>query len=243
MSESASSMPFLMHLEELRRRFLRASLAYILILGVCLYFSSTLFAVLQKPLLPHLSEDAFFMAVDAVSGWRVYIDVALFGSLVLIFPYVLFELWAFVTPGLKSREKTILIPIVFLMTLFFAGGIIFAYTIALPFTFAFLVKVYAGTPIRYLPNIESYLSFVLKTLFAFGLLFQLPFLVLFLQQSGVLKRPTLTRARPFVYVAAFVVGAILTPPDVVSQIVMAVPFILLFEFGMVLARITNPKIP
>lgn len=236
-----SHMSFIAHLEELRSRLWRAAFVYVVLVGVTFYFADNIFNLLQAPIVPYMNSDSFFMASEATSGWRVYMSIAFFSSFLLIIPYLFFELWRFATPGLMPHEKKFLLPISLLMSLFFIGGVYFAYRLALPFTLSFLITAYEGTQIHYLPNIESYFDFVLKTLIGFGLLFELPFLVLFLIQAGILKRETLARARAYIYVLAFVVGAILTPPDVMSQIAMAIPFILLFECGLVMGKFFKRK--
>lgn len=232
-----TDMSFLMHLEELRRRLLRAGLAYLVAFGVCAYFSKELFTWLQMPLLTSLPHGSSFIATNALSGWRVIIQLALTSALGLLIPYLIFELWTFSIPGLKPAERRAIFPLIFLMLIFFAGGVIFSYRLVLPIALGFLIQIYDGMPVTFLPQIEDYFSFVIKTLIGFGILFELPFLVLFLTQARIVSAASMVRARPYVYVLAFVIGAVLTPPDVVSQVLMAVPFILLFEIGLVFTRI------
>ena len=235
----SATLPFLEHLEELRSRLWRVAAWYTALFSLCAWHAKDLFEILQAPLLDVLPPTSYFIATTAASGWIVYLRIALMGALLGIFPFGLFEFWHFVSPGLQAKERQLAWPLTFLMTVFFFGGLAFAYFLALPWTMAFLVSVYQGSQIHFLPQIEDYLSFSCMTLLGFGLLFELPFLVLMLTQSGLVARTTLAKGRSYVYVLAFIIGAILTPPDVASQIMMSVPFILLFELGLLFGRFGN----
>lgn len=232
-----ANLPFLEHLEELRSRLWRVAAWYTALFSLCAWYAKDLFAILQAPLLSALAPDSYFIATTAASGWVVYLRVALMCALLGIFPFGLYEFWRFVSPGLKAKERKMAWPLTFMMTAFFFGGLAFAYFLALPWTMSFLASAYQGSQIHFLPQIEDYLSFSSMTLLGFGLLFELPFFVLMLIQSGLVSRATLAKGRCYVYVLAFIIGAILTPPDVASQVMMSVPFILLFEFGLLLGKV------
>lgn len=230
-------MPLLDHLEELRRRSFRIVFYYVVIASVCGYFSKDIFNLLKAPLEGSLPNGSFFIATTALSGWFVYVKVALVAAAVLAVPLGLFEVLSFVSPGLNPSEKKSVLPSAIGMSAFFYGGLIFAYFSVLPLSLRFLTEIYQGSGVRFLPQIEDYLSFVLVTLFGFGLIFILPFLIFAIISLGLVSAKTLSSARRFIYVGAFVVGAILTPPDVASQLLMSVPFILLFELGLLMGRL------
>jgi sec-independent protein translocase protein TatC len=243
MTNDTASMPLIKHLEELRGRLLRFAWAYVALFSVCAYYARSIFDFLQKPLQARLAPGSFFIATTAASGWLVYLRVAMIVSLFLSFPFLIFELWNFTSPGLKKHERRYLWPLTLLITVFFFSGVAFAYALVLPWSLTFLATVYEGTNIRFLPQIDDYLSFVTATLLGFGIIFELPFLVLFLTQSGLVSAATLRKFRPYIYVFAFIVGAILTPPDVASQVMMSVPFCLLFELGLLFGKIFRWKTP
>lgn len=230
-------MPLLDHLEELRLRLFRVLFYYVVIAAFCGYFSKDIFNGLKSPLEGSLPNGSFFIATTALSGWFVFFKVALVSAAVLVVPLGLFEVLSFVTPGLKSNEKKSVLPSAIGMSIFFYGGLLFAYFAVLPLSLRFLIEIYQGSGVRFLPQIEDYLNFVLVTLFGFGLIFILPFLIFALISLGIVSAKTLASARRFIYVGAFVIGAILTPPDVASQLLMSIPFIFLFELGLLMGRL------
>lgn len=234
MTTNPKEMPFLQHLEELRKRIIHIFYYYIIFFVACAYFSESIFYFLRLPMEAHFTSESFFIATKALSGWLVYMKIALISAGILLVPFFLFEILRFVSPGLKDDEKKTAIPIIIFMSSAFYSGIIFAFYFVLPLALKFFASVYIDTNIHFLPNIEDYLSFVLMTLFGFGILFLLPFFVFLLIKLGILPRRVLAEARPYIYVAAFVIGAIFTPPDVASQLMMAIPFVLLFELGMLM---------
>lgn len=227
------------HLEELRKRLVKVFYFFAILFAVCFYFSKDLFAFLQRPLLLQLSENSSFIATNPLSGWFLFLKVALFGALSLVIPFIFFQVFQFINPGLKENEKKWVWPITTLFSLFFYAGMFFSFYLVIPIVMQFLSQVYDGTDISFLPNIEDYFSFVLKLLFGFGILFDLPFFILAILQTGLVQITTFQKYRPHIYVSSFVFGAILTPPDIVSQIMMAIPFIVLFEFGLVLSKVIS----
>lgn len=238
---SSHDMSFLEHLEALRKSVLRTIWIFVAAFGVCAYYSKLLFAWLQEPLLPYLGETSQFVALTAPSGWFVYLKTAFFAALIFFLPILLGQIFLFVNPGLKNKERIMLWPFLIFLVSFFYAGIAFGYFVVLPLGYKFMVQVYEGTGILFMPQISDYLSFTLKFLLAFGLMFDLPFLILIVVASGLVSHRLLSKGRPFVYVGAFILAAILTPPDYISQILMAVPFIILFELGMLLGWIFKPR--
>jgi sec-independent protein translocase protein TatC len=243
MPNNAANMPFLNHLEELRRRLIRVFWYYLALFALCAWFAEPIFRLLRKPMESRLETGAFFIATTPLSGWLTDMKIALIASAVLLVPFLIFEIFAFVTPGLETKEKRFAIPLTICASAFFYVGLAFGLFAVLPTSLSFLTTIYSGTNIRFLPDIGSYLDFALATLFGFGLIFILPFVVFLLIRLNVVQAETLTKARPYTIVGAFIVGAILTPPDVASQIMMSVPFVLLFELGLWMGRWGDKKRP
>ena len=233
MNEAEDS--FLSHLFELRDRLIRA-LAAILIVFVCLFpWAKELYALLAQPLLASLPRGGQMIATDVVGVFLVPMKVALMVAFLIALPYVLYQVWAFVAPGLYAHEKKLALPLVAASVVLFFIGMAFAYLLVFPTVFGFMAKV-APEGVAWMTDIEKYLSFVMTTFIAFGVTFEVPIVVIVLVQMGVVSLATLKAWRPYVIVGAFVVGAIFTPPDVISQLMLAVPLCLLYELGMLLAR-------
>ncbi len=235
------SLPFLEHLEELRQRILKTAWIFVLLFAVCAYYAKTIFNVLQQPLLPHLNDASFFIATTASTGWTLYLKTAFVTALVVSFPFFLGQIIGFVNPGLKKSERAAVWPFLLAFVLFFYLGIAFGFFFALPYGYRFMLQIYENSHIHFLPHVTDYLNFTLTALFAFGAMFDLPFVILILVTTGLVTRQRLSRIRPYYYVAAFIVAAILTPPDYISQILMAIPLLLLFEFGLILGWIFGKR--
>ncbi len=234
MNEEAEDS-FLSHLFELRDRLIRA-LAAILIVFVCLFpWAKELYALLAQPLLASLPRGGQMIATDVVGVFLVPMKVALMVAFLIALPYVLYQVWAFVAPGLYAHEKKLALPLVTASVALFFVGMTFAYLLVFPTVFGFMAKV-APEGVAWMTDIEKYLSFVMTTFIAFGVTFEVPIVVIVLVKMGVVSLATLKSWRPYVIVGAFVVGAIFTPPDVISQLMLAVPLCLLYELGMLLAR-------
>lgn len=229
------NMTFLDHLEDLRKNLFRVCGFFLVLFSVCAYYSKELFHILQLPLLPFLNDKSFFIATTAATGWVVFLKTAFMVALILVLPFVLLQIFTFTNPGLKTHERRLVWPLTFAFLMFFYLGIVFCYTLVLPYGYEFLLTIYKDSNIQFLPQISDYLSFTTTFLLAFGIMFDLPFAVLILIMTGLLSFGALHRFRPYFYVLAFVVAAILTPPDYISQTLMAVPMILLFEFGVFLS--------
>ena len=231
---------FLSHLVELRNRLIRALLA-IGIVFVCLFpWAKELYALLAQPLLATLPQGGQMIATDVVGVFLVPMKVALMVAFLIALPYVLYQAWAFVAPGLYAHEKRMALPLVTASVVLFFIGMAFAYFLVFPTVFGFMSKV-APEGVAWMTDIEKYLSFVMTSFIAFGVTFEVPVVVVVLVYVGVVDLAKLREWRPYVIVGAFVVGAIFTPPDVISQLMMAIPLCLLFEAGLFLARFVRKR--
>lgn len=240
MMEKGEQLPLISHLIELRNRLLRGILV-ILILAVCLLpFANDLYLFLSAPLLEHLPETSSMIATEVASPFLTPFKLTLTTAIMLAMPVLLYQLWVFIAPGLYQHERRIVFPLMFASTLLFILGILFAYFVVFPLVFGFLTQT-APEGVAVMTDITSYLDFVLKLFFAFGLAFEVPIATLLLIWSGISTRQNLKQKRPYVIVGAFVIGMLLTPPDVISQTLLAVPVWLLFELGLQVSRFL-PKV-
>lgn len=222
------------HLIELRNRLIHSLLA-ILIVFLCLFpWAAELYALLAQPLLNKLPQGTQMIATDVTTPFFVPIKVAMMTAFLLALPYVLLQVWRFVAPGLYANEKRFLLPVILSSLLLFIAGMAFAYFAVFPAVFGFVI---ASAPqgVAMMTDIDKYLSFALGMFLAFGVSFQVPIIVVVLAHLGMVTPAKLREARPYVIVGAFVAGAILTPPDVISQFLLAVPMWLLYEAGVLVA--------
>jgi len=232
--------PLLDHLIELRRRLLWCLGALIVAFAVCLYFAKPIFAVLVQPLLQAGKGRLIF--TDIFEAFFVQVKVALFAALLICFPVFATQLWKFVAPGLYAREKGALLPFLVLTPVFFGIGVAFAYFAAMPWALHFLLSFegdVGGVQQEALPGVGNYLSFSTRFLFGFGIAFLLPILLMILERAGLVTRDQLARSRRYAIVGAAVVSAVLTPPDVVSQLMLLVPLYALYELAILAIRITH----
>lgn len=237
MSE-ANEESFLSHLIELRDRLIRALLA-VFIVFLCLFpWAKELYTVLAQPLLVVLPRGGQMIATDVVGVFLVPMKVTLMCAFLVALPYVLFQVWAFVAPGLYVHEKRLVMPLVFASVVLFFMGMAFAYFLVFPTVFKFMSSV-APEGVAWMTDIEKYLSFAMTTFIAFGVTFEVPVVVIVLVRMGVVTIAKLKEIRPYVIVGAFVIGAIFTPPDVISQVMLAIPLWWLYELGIVLARFVS----
>lgn len=225
---------FLSHLIELRQRLVRALLAVAVVVLVLMPWSRDIYAVLAQPLLASLPKGGQMIATDVIGPFMVPLKVTLLAGLIVALPYVLYQLWAFVAPGLYAHEKRLVLPLVVASFLLFLMGVAFAYFLVFPVVFKFMAAV-APEGVAWMTDIDKYFSFVLTTFVAFGITFEVPVVVVVLARVGLVSVEKLKQARPYVIVGAFVVAAIFTPPDVVSQFMLAVPLCILYELGIFLA--------
>ncbi|TXK62236.1 twin-arginine translocase subunit TatC [Alkalisalibacterium limincola] len=223
------------HLVELRARLVRAVLAVMLVFIALLPFAQRIYAQFAQPLLQQLPAGGQIIAIDVASPFFAPIKLAFFAALVIAMPVVLYQLWAFVAPGLYRHEKKLAVPLLVSAVALFYLGVVFAWFAVLPLVFAFLTAV---TPegVAMMTDITRYLDFVLLMFMAFGLSFELPVAVVIMAALGWVDIDQLRAARPYVIVGIFVLAAIITPPDAVSQIMLGVPMCLLYELGIIAAR-------
>jgi sec-independent protein translocase protein TatC len=223
---------------ELRQVLLRCILSVTFIFVGLLFYARQLYSTLAQPLLKFLPENSQMIAIDVATPFLAPMKLALTLAIFIAIPIIFYQLWKFIAPGLYQHEKKFFMP-VFLGSLgLFYGGILFAYFVVLPLTFSFFVSS-APEGVMMMTDISSYLDFVLKMFFAFGLAFQIPVLIFVLAKLNIVNPDKLAAQRPYVIIAAFVVGMLLTPPDVISQTLLAVPLCVLFELGLILARVHN----
>ena len=233
---------FIAHLVELRTRLLNSVVAMLLVF-ICLFpFAGRLYALLAHPLLAKLPKGGQMIATDVTTPFFVPIKVAMMAAFLISLPYILYQMWRFVAPGLYTHEKRMVWPLIMASTLLFFCGMAFAYFIVFPVVFGFIT---ANAPqgVAVMTDIEKYLSFVLTMFVAFGVTFQVPVAVVVLANMGVVTPAKLKEIRPYVIVAAFIVGAIFTPPDMVSQFMLAMPLWLLYEAGILVAGWTAKQSP
>ena len=226
---------FISHLIELRSRLLRSIVATVVVL-VCLFpWAKDIYAALAAPLLKALPHGSTMIATDVTGTFLVPLKVTLMAAFLIALPYVLYQVWAFVAPGLYQHEKRLALPVIFSSVVFFALGMAFAYFIVFPIAFGFFAG-YAPAGVQMMTDIDKYLSFVLTMFIAFGITFEVPVVVVVLVRLGVVSLEKLRSIRGYVIVGAFIVGAVFTPPDVLSQVMLAVPLWLLYELGLLVAR-------
>ncbi len=228
-------MPFIEHLIELRSRLLKIVAVVLLAFAGLAPFADRIYTYLAGPLLRHLPESSTMIAIDVASPFLTPFKLALVVAIFLTLPFSLYQVWAFIAPGLYRHEKRLLLPLLFFSTLLFYAGAAFAYFVVLPLVFQFMTAT-APEGVAVMTDIARYLDFVLTLFFAFGVAFQVPIVTIVLVWTGITTRQRLARARPYVIVAAFVIGMLLTPPDVISQTLLALPMWLLYELGLLFSR-------
>jgi len=224
------------HLLELRTRLMRAFVAVALVFAPCAYYSNQLFTWLSKPLLLKLPEHAVLISTSITAPFTAPLKLAFVVALVVAMPYVLYELWAFVAPGLYRHEQSFAVPLLVSSVILFYTGVAFAYYLVLPLIFGFFVST---TPqgVQLMADISTYMEFVLVFLFSFGIAFEVPVAVVLLVAMNLVPVEKLTQIRGYVLIGVFVIAAILTPPDAISQTIMAIPMYLLYEGGILFARL------
>ncbi len=237
-SQSVSTRdPLVGHLTDLRNRLIWALFWYVIFTGIALYFAPQLFEFLTRPLKMAMSADSQFVSLTATELWFTYFKTGLFFGFWMALPFIAFQLWKFLGPGLYRHERTALGFVFFFFTLLFVAGGAFGYYVFFPASFGYFLKLFSGTGILFLPSLSAYFSFATLMLIACGLIFEIPLLILFLTTIGVVNVRQLWDFQRYFILIAVIIGAILTPPDVISQILLSVPIILLYELGMVLSFI------
>ncbi|MSP27457.1 MAG: twin-arginine translocase subunit TatC [Methylococcales bacterium] len=227
--------PFLSHLLELRDRLLRAILAVLLVFLPLSFYANNIYSFLAEPLLKHLPENSSMIAIDVASPFLTPFKLALVVAVFLAVPIILYQFWAFVAPGLYKSERRLVLPLLVASTLLFYLGVAFAYFVVFPLVFGFLTTT-APVGVTVMTDITKYLDFILTMFFAFGVCFEVPIFTIVLVWTGFTSPAELADKRPYVIVGAFIIGMLLTPPDAISQTLLAVPMWLLFESGLVCSR-------
>ncbi|GBL47515.1 twin-arginine translocation protein TatC [Sulfuriferula multivorans] len=241
MSNSASQETFISHLIELRDRLLRSVIAVIVIFLGLFHWANDLYTLLAEPLLHALPKGGQLIATEVTAPFLVPIKVTLMAAFLIALPYILYQIWAFIAPGLYSHEKRLGVPLVVASVVLFFCGMAFAYFMVFPVVFGFITGV-APVGVAVMTDITKYLDFVMTMFMAFGITFEVPVIVVLLVKIGVVSVSKLREIRPYVIVGAFVIGAIFTPPDVISQSMLAVPLWLLYELGIIVASfVSKPK--
>jgi len=232
-------LSFLEHLVELRSRLLKASASVLIVLLCLLPFARKLYALLAEPLTSVLPEGSSMIAIDVASPFLTPFKLALLLSLILSIPVVLYQLWAFVAPALYRQEKRLARPLLYSAVFLFYAGCAFAYFVVFPLVFGFFTRV-APEGVTVMTDISKYLDFVMTLFLAFGITFEVPIATIILVATGMVSVQKLAKARAYVVVGAFALGMLLTPPDVISQTLLALPMWLLFELGLLMSRILLP---
>lgn len=233
-------LPLVAHLTELRDRLLRALLA-VLVVFICLFpFANEIYSFVSQPLRALLPEGATMIATEVASPFLTPFKLTLVAAIFIAIPYVLYQIWSFIAPGMYRHEKRLAIPLLASSVLLFYAGAAFAYFVVFPLIFGFFTSV-GPDDIAIMTDINSYLNFVLKLFFAFGIAFEIPIAAVILIWAGITTPEDLVRKRPYIIVGCFVFGMLLTPPDVISQTLLAVPMWMLFEIGVFFGRLIQRR--
>ncbi len=236
--------PFTSHLEELRKRLIIIGCSWVVAFLGCYAFAERIFQYISEPVRAVLPEGSSLVFIHATEPFFTYLKVAAIAGLLVALPIILWQIWAFVAPGLYSGEKKFAVPFVLVSCCCFAAGTYFGFFFVFPTIFTFLIKYGTGSgEISAMLSMGAYLSLSAKLLLAFGLVFELPIVIFFLARMGVVDYHWLAKNRKFALLGAFVFGAVLTPPDVISQTAIALPFVLLYEVGVWIARFFGKKKP
>lgn len=224
-------MPLMNHLLELRNRLLRIIIAIFTIFFSLFYWATDLYYILAKPLLAVIPNSSSMIATDVLSNFFTPFKLTLVLSIFIAIPYILSQIWGFIAPGLYKHEKRLAIPLMVSSTLLFYLGLAFAYFVVFPLAFGFLAGIELEG-VQTMPDISSYLDTVLKLFFAFGVTFEIPVAIILMVRMGITTQESLRKKRPYVIVGVFVIGMMLTPPDIISQTLLAIPMLVLYEVGI-----------
>jgi sec-independent protein translocase protein TatC len=240
MVDSAEKQPFLSHLEELRKRLVVCAIGVGVGFAIAYIFSERLFQLLVAPLKAVMPEGDQLIFTNLPEMFFAYLKVAFIAGILAAAPLIFYELWMFIAPGLYQKEKKMAIPFVISSTILFVGGALFGYFVVFPFGFKFFIG-FSNEYVKALPSVKQYFSFSMKLLFAFGVVFELPVIIFFLSKMGIVTPQFLRQKRKYAILLTFVLAAILTPPDVITQCMMAGPLIVLYEIGILVSRVAQKK--
>ena len=238
--DTDSEQPLIAHLAELRNRLLRSLVCvFVVFLGLSV-FANDIYALIAGPLLAQLPEESSMIATEVAAPFLVPFKLTFFAAVFVSVPYLLYQAWAFVAPGLYQNERRLVLPLISSSVILFYLGNAFAFFIVFPLLFAFLTSS-APVGVTVMTDIGHYLNFILKMFFAFGLAFEVPIVIILLVWTGIASVESLAKKRPYIIVGAFTAGMLLTPPDIISQVLLAVPVWLLFELGLILGRFVKQR--
>lgn len=223
------------HLLELRTRLLRVSILMVLAVLVGAPFASDLFNFFASPLIASLPENSSMIATQVTSPFMAPFKLLIFSAFLLTMPYFFYELWSFIAPGLFKNEKLFVAPLMLSTVILFSAGAAFAYFVVCPIIFKFFVGIAPGS-VLVMTDISQYISFVMKLVFAFGIAFEMPIATFLIVSSGIVKKSSLAASRPYLILLFFVIGMLLTPPDIFSQLFLAIPMWILFEVGLLISK-------
>ena len=240
MQQADQSQPLIAHLVELRNRLLRSVIFVLVVFCALVYWANDIYTLLAIPLTSNLPAGATMIATNVATPFFTPIKLTIVTAIFLSVPYILYQIWAFVAPALYKHEKRLIYPLLVSSTLLFYCGVAFAYYVVFPIVFGFLTST---TPegVQMATDISSYLDFVLTIFLAFGICFEVPVAIILLCWAGITTPEDLREKRPYIIVAAFIIGMLLTPPDIFSQTLLAVPMCLLFEVGVICAKFYKPR--
>lgn len=240
MVDSVEKQPFLSHLEELRKRLVICAIGVGAGFVIAYIFSERLFQLLVAPLKAVMPEGDQMIFTNLPEMFFAYIKVAFIAGILAAAPLIFYQLWMFIAPGLYQKEKKMAIPFVISSTILFVGGALFGYFVVFPFGFKFFIG-FSNEYVKALPSVKQYFSFSMKLLFAFGIVFELPVIIFFLSKMGIVTPQFLSQKRKYAILLTFALAAILTPPDVITQCMMAGPLIVLYEIGILVSRVAQKK--
>jgi sec-independent protein translocase protein TatC len=236
----STEQPFVSHLIELRNRLIRSIIVLFAVFIALSFKANIIYSYVAGPLTSHMPDGVKMIAIGVASPFLAPLKLTFFVSLGIAFPYLLYQTWSFIAPGLYAHEKALALPLLLASIVLFYAGMAFAYFVALPLIFKFIIAT-APIGVSVMTDINQYMDFVLSLFFAFGMCFQVPIATILLVASGLVSRNEMVEKRPYIILLAFIVGAVLTPPDVLSQTLLAVPIWLLFEVGLFFSRLLVPR--
>jgi len=229
-------MPLTSHLEELRKRVMRSLIAAFIAFGICYNFKEWLFEILTRPLVEALPKNSYMIYTSLPEAFFNYLKISFFAGIVISSPYILYQIWKFISPGLYQSEKKYIAPFVLSSTVLFVGGVLFGYFLALPPAFKFFLE-FSTDFLKPMLTLREYLSLALKLLLAFGIVFEIPVFIFFLAKIGIVNSRLLAQKRKYAILLIFIVAAFLTPtPDAFTQTLMAIPMMILYEIGIFVAK-------
>jgi len=238
--ESMAEMPLMEHLVELRSRLLRMVMAILLVFAGLFYWANDIYHFVAMPLLSAIPNSSSMIATDVLANFFTPFKLTMVLSIFIVMPYLLSQIWGFIAPGLYTHEKRLAVPLMVSSTLLFYCGLAFAYYVVFPLAFGFLAAIELEG-VQTMPDISSYLNTVLKLFFAFGVTFEIPVAVILLVKMGLTTQENLRAKRPYVIVGVFIIGMLLTPPDIISQTLLAIPMWALFEVGVYFAGFVKAR--